>query len=361
MVEFSAITLVSLLIIAAVGSLIVVSHVQASSGVCIDIARPLPFYGSFYFMYYLLPFLLLAFSGQLPEGNQISMALLLLVGYVACGIGMICSKVKKGGFSPAWLGEREAQALLAFCVVGIGLVVYVYAWRTSQGVFFNHARYFEQDLTVEASFRDVFCMNLQLPLILLLGLLSAVPYQSVGVPSRVLFWSYGIGMTTVLVLSSQTRPAVTALIFFLIGLRFHRSLTIRFHHILLLVTLCFAIMLAVQVMRVVDVEEFASSENQFLHAVQHIVPNVLAGMTEAMPDITESVTSRAGGGISFLSNVIDAINEGKSHLYGEGISVSLYSLIPRFLWEDKPQVTSPQLVAEELLNMPILFDAAQIM
>ncbi|MCX5720879.1 MAG: hypothetical protein NT179_02475 [Nitrospirae bacterium] len=351
--------LLSLLIITATGILIVKSHVQSSSGVCIDIARPLPFYGIFYFMYYLLPFLMLALSGQLPHENQVFIALLIFIGYVACSMGMKYGQFSENKIiSSTWLGQREAQVLLVFCAVGIGLVAYAYVWRVSEGIFFNQARYYEQERTIAASVRDVFAMNLQLPIILLLGFLSTVSCRNVRVLSRVLFWSYGLGIIMVLVLSSQTRPAITALIFFLVGLKHYRNMIVGVHHALLLLALCFSVALAVQMVRLGDVEAFASSENQFLYAVKNIGSGELSRIAESMSDVTERVSDRAGGGINFLSDVIDAIDAGESHLYGEGIGVSLHALIPRFLWEDKPSVTSPQLVAQELLNMPVLFDTA---
>ena len=161
-----------------------------------------------------------------------------------------------------------------------------------------------------------------------------------------------MAIVVVLMLSSQTRPAITAMIFILVALRFsRRHSTVKFYHLALLMLGGIAIVAVVQGMRTIGFDEFATSENQFTYAVEHAIPYAVTATTESSPEVFEKIVDRAGATINFLAAVIYSINEGESHSYGEGIVQSLYSLVPRFVWEDKPAVLAPQLIAEDFLKM----------
>src|SRR5439155_12577233 len=125
----------------------------------------------------------------------------------------------------------------------------------------------------------------------------------------------------------------------------------RFYHLVLLMLGGFAIVAVVQGMRLIGLDEFATSENQFTYAIEHAVPYAVTATTESRPEVLDKIVDRAGGTINFLAAVFYSINEGESHSYGAGIVESLYSLVPRFVWEDKPAVVAPQLIAEEFLKM----------
>src|SRR5436309_12957527 len=92
--EFENQSFLALLIVTATIALIGISHFKSSRGLCLDINCPLPFYGIFYVIYYLFPFLLLLFAGQFPEGHEIAIACLLLGGYLAFSLGVSNSRVK---------------------------------------------------------------------------------------------------------------------------------------------------------------------------------------------------------------------------------------------------------------------------
>jgi len=320
----------------------------------IHISRPLSIYGIFYLLYYVLPYLWLFASGLLPERNELTIAFLILVGFVALHLGLKVSRPPKSKYVPIDLLEkRESFLLLAICTIGIGLVIYAYLWRASEGIFFTQARYYEQELTVAASFRDVFVLSLQLPIILFLGLLSCARHRSTAKISRRLLAGYGGGIFLILVLSSQTRPAITALIFTLIGIRMYRRFVINKMQLVVVGIIGITAVLFIQGVRMADSEEFATAENQISYAFQNIVPSALSGMQESGAEMEERLRSRIGGGMVFLSEIIDKVEEKDGYLYGSGILYSMHSLVPRFIWPNKPGVVPPQLVVEGLLGMPL--------
>jgi hypothetical protein len=344
----------SLLIITMLTAFIVVNIGRSSAGIRMDVTSPLALYSIFYFLYYILPYLLLFFTDQLPKGNDRTIAFLLSLGYLAYYAGAKCSRpLERGSISVAWLGKREAQVLLGLCIVGIGLVIYAYAWRVSEGIFYNQARFYEQELTVAASFRDVFIMGLQLPIVLFLGLLSAVKQPRIAKISRLLFLIYGFGIFITLTISSQARPAITAFIFIVVAIKLYSSVIIKFRHLILIGLLSTVAVFLLQGVRIVSQEEFASADNQFNFAIQHTLPSGLTGIREFGPEIVERTTSRGGASIIFLSDVINSIKEEEPYLYGRGVFGSLFSLIPRFLWQDKPRVDSPQIVVKTILHLPL--------
>jgi len=345
------ISFLSLLIIMVTLSLIIISFTRIPINTWLDITRPLTFYGIFYFLYYLLPFMLLYFSGQLPMDNGFTIALSFLLGYLAWYAGIKGSRVCKAeGPTRSYLGKPEAIVLLFLCIVGICLVGYTYLWRVSTGIFYNQARYYEQELTVAASIRDVFIMGLQLPIILFLGLLSGVEDKRLARISRCVFLSYSVAILMILILSSQARPAITALIFILIGVKMYRSDFIKLYKLVLVGLLGIVAILILQGVRVASNLEFASADNQLYYAVQHTIPNGVSGINYSGSDVVRKTINRAGASITFLSEIMNSMNGNTSYLYGDGLLSSLYSLIPRILWKDKPIVEPQQLVVKKLLH-----------
>lgn len=320
----------------------------------IDIQDPLSFYGIFYLIYYLVPYLWLMMAGLLPATNPLKISFMLSLGYVSWYAGVRCSGVDKGRNIQLRVSRQgEEFLLLLLCMIGIGIVTEAYAWRAVNGIFFNQARFYEQELTVAASFRDVFSLQVQGPVILLLGLSATAKIPWIATVSRRLLIGFGTGIFLILILSSQTRPAVSALVFLLVGVRIYRRFAVKTIHLVGLCSIGLAAVLLIQGVRIADSEEFGLQENQFEYAVRNIFPGAISGLSAPGSDLEERLKSRAGGGIEFLSECIEKTEEKGSYLYGQGVLFSLYSAVPRFIWPGKPAVMSPQLVIELLLGMPL--------
>jgi hypothetical protein len=291
------------------------------------------------------------FTGRLPVENELNIALLLFLGYLAWYAGVKSSRVREGtGIPVGWISEQEARALLLLCIIGIGSVIYVCAWRTSHGIFFTHSRYYEQELSVASSIRDVFLSQLQLPIILFLGMLSVVKYKKIAYFSRRLFVVYGIGIFLIFILSSQTRPAITSLIFIFVSINMYRLTTIKLRYLVAMGIIGFIAVVFVQGVRV-ESYELVSSENQFIYAVTKSGFDAILGLKTSGSEFAERIISRSGASLDFLSVVIDATKSSGTYLYGSGIATSLFGIVPRFVWPNKPVVIPLDLVVQAKLGI----------
>jgi hypothetical protein len=333
---------------------LIVRRIVSSKGeVILNFARPHAFYGLFYLLYYVVPYLLLFYSRRLAPWNQLLIAFLVLLGCLAWQTGMGTDRPRLEAKPPA-ASQRRALALFWLCVVGIGLIIYLYFWRVEHGIFYSHARYYEQALTVGASLRDVFVSQFQLPIIIFLGLLARRYREWVGIAARKLMWSYGLLLTATLVLSSQTRPAITAMLFVLASKNLYNPKPIKARHFLMAGIASLVIVVVVQGSRVVARDDFAAAENQFSYALQHSAANTVIGATHFGSDIVDRTITRAGGGVDFLSTVIDAIRRKGGYLLGRDLAQSFWALVPRAVWHNKPAVEAPQIVVEKMLNLPLV-------
>ena len=82
------------------------------------------------------------------------------------------------------------------------------------------------------------------------------------------------------------------------------------------------------------------------------MPSTVESIRLYGPKILEKVSDRSEGSVTFLSMVIDTMDQGKSFLYGKNTLNSLDSLIPRFIWPSKPAVVPPEILVQEILDMP---------
>jgi hypothetical protein len=161
---------------------------------------------------------------------------------------------------------------------------------------------------------------------------------------------YGVGLTLILILSSQTRLSITALIFMLISMQMHRQPIIKLRYIIATCSIALIMILFIQGVRMEDYG-LVSSDNQFLYAIKKSGSDAVSGLKAYNADLGEGIIGRAGGGLVFLSTLIDTIKSEGMFLYGKGIASSLYSVVPRFIWPDKPAVIALDLVVQTKLGL----------
>jgi hypothetical protein len=248
--------------------------------------------------------------------------------------------------------KQDARVLFALCVCAIVVIGYVYVWRDAEGIFYNQARFYEQEATTASALRDVFGMSLQLPVLLCLGLLSSVRDQFVSRWSRRLFGVYSLGIFALMVLSSQTRLAITVLVFVVISMKLYRpTFVVKWRHALVLAALGVSALLLIQGVRISITDEFLSADSQFSYAVENTISQGYSGVNKSSDAISKNVTNRSGAGVEFLAEILDA-TDGK-YLYGVGVATILPSSVPRYLWPDKPIQTAPQIEYERLLGLEL--------
>jgi len=351
-------SLLSLAIVGAVTFLIVSNLVQSDGTISISIRRPMPLYGMFYLLYYVFPFLTLYFAQRLPDEKELVLALLFLVGYIGWRLGSMHTHQSESRINTSWIDRAEAKALLVVCVLGIAMTIFSYMSRLRQGNFFYQATYIEQDLSLADSLTSVVAPLFQLPIILLLGLLSSIRHEDIAGVSRKLLIGYGTAISLILVLSSQTRPAITAMIFLYLATRFYRKEVMTLWQMIVLGVAGLAGVVIIQGLRIISAADFDDAPNQFLFALQNAIPNALSLVTSHQEELGDRLLSRGSGAIAFLGEVVAAIDDRGEPFYGQGIFESLIGLVPRFMWLDKPAIASPQAVVQGLLGYSETYDAS---
>lgn len=349
----NAYTLAATMLTSLVAAAVAADLVDGSGRVALSLTKPRGVYGLSYGLYYLVPFLALLYSDELLDYEKVPISWMLLVGYGGFWIGTKVVPQSRVSFEFSWMTRNEARALLIVCYVAIALIVYHYLARAEEGIFFNQARYFELEMTVADSIRHVFGQTIQLPILILLGVLTATPHAEVARTAKRVLWAFGTIIFVVLILSSQTRPAVSAVLFLYLATQFYSKAKRVFRDLVIGLTLCLAAVVVIQGARIVSATGFAEAPNQFVFALENAIPDAIAGLTKHPAELGERLMLRAGATISFLSEVVAGVDARGTPFWGRGVFESLYSLIPRFLWPGKPDVPPPQVVAQEMLNVPV--------
>ncbi len=346
--------------ISAVIGLTVEALYGARGKLTFDLTHAAPVYGVFYVLYYVLPFFGALVRDRFEYGEESYIAFIILLGAICWHIGMYAVPKQVLQKNSRGINEKAAMALLVVLGLSALVVLYGIVWRIQDGSFYNQARYIELETTVADSVRGVLATQLQLPIILLLGMVAGLQLRRFRTLPTFLLVSYGITTVLVLMLSSQTRPAITALLFLILG--YGLKAPIRWN-IRILSTLALSsvlIVVLVQGFRITRQAEFASAPNQFIYAVENVLSSTyqVLGNAEDQTLMMDAVGSRASGGIDFLGVVVKKIDGRGQPFWGEGIFLSLESLVPRVFWADKPAAVSMQLVMQQLLGFTELYDAS---
>lgn len=346
-------------------------YVSAAIGLCVselfgrtgkftfDFKYPAGIYSVFYFLYYILPFVGMLFGDRFQFGDESYIALIILLGMISWQLGMHVSLRRRRITTHLSLDEKEAMALLLILAVSVFVVIYGMAWRVQEGIFFNQAQYVELETTVTDSVRGVLATQLQLPIIPLLGVLAGVGLRRFSSLPKILLLGYSIIAMLVLMLSSQTRPSITAMLFLVLGYSINARIrwNARIYATLLLSSLL--IVIVVQGFRVTQKMEFAGSSNQLIYAIENIFSSTdqLVGSAENRALMINAVESRASGGIEFLGVVVREIDARGQPFWGEGIFGGVTSLVPRLFWPEKPNVIPMQIMIQKLLGFSDFYDA----
>jgi hypothetical protein len=327
-----------------------------TTGYRFDLSRPAGLYGMFYAVYYLVPFVALDWRGGLPVEHVIYIGALYMAGYLAvlAGEWFVMRKSRAAGADAQLsiqLPRGGAPVMLVMCGISMGLVAYHYIWLNEQGQFFTHATTFQEAATIPASIQE-FIADLTLPVIILLAVLASQHHANVSTIARRLFWGFGAATVVLDVLGSQTRPAVTVMVFMVTGAALFRQVRVAGLHMIAFCIAAVSLAAFIQGVRVASANQYAVVGNQFAYAVTNAVPDALSGLQGGSSSAAaNSALDRSSNGSIYLSDIMDATQGGR-YLYGSGMAAYLPTLVPRVVWLDKPAVDNPNLTDRRLLGLP---------
>lgn len=323
-------------------------------GVALYAERPLAVYSAFYFLYYVAVYFLAFFSARIPTHNEAKIAVLILLGYLGvwCGLAMN-GKSRRG---PIRLTFSQAQAMFLVAYFCVAMVLVHYTWLfVAMAYYYTHAKPFTQPATVAASFAYVFAGSFDLPLILLLGLLTKVNDPALARRARRFLWAYVPVLLFVFITRSQFRLTVTALVFVLMSVQLGRAELPKLRYWAMVGALSALALVVIQAARfVVSEKNLSSSDDQVLTSARASLAGLRPALNEREPEIETSVLQRATLPTQFLSDIIDATDGGRPHTHGAVALETIKSFLPRAMWPGKPTIVSTQLRIERELGLPEL-------
>ncbi len=336
-------------------AILLVMFVEKDGHLLLSFGEPASLYSLCYGIYYLLPYVLLVATGQLPVGFEVRIAWVFLLGLVSFAGGYRLRRGSRDSLGRiAEFGLTESLALMGLGIVGIGLVSYYFGSRIAEGTFVTHGRDYIQAPTVLAGFRDVFAGGWQLPTVLVFALAGSCANRVIRRRARLMCWGYGISLMLVLLFSSQTRPAIILLIL-LVSLDSFRGLSrIRTRKLAVLGAGAVACVLFVQGVRTQQ-GEFLSAANQLRFAAERSWAAAASGVTHESGVIYEQVSARMSGSVDFL-NLLMRVSDGAGFLLGSEVASWATPNIPRVLWSDKPVTDAPPQSVQLAYGIP-RFDA----
>lgn len=322
--------------------------VEDGFGIVIDISRPLGLFALFYLCYYILPDWLVVITNASASRNCLEISALAAFGLACTALGIKLSGFRR--IELPRLSRGQCRALLTICVLMVPLLVWYYSWRISNGTFYLHGQYFEQDTTIFAGLMENAIKPLQLPVILILGLvLRSVQGREYTAVKRFLF-TYTALSVIVYVASSQFRPLAAAFLFCIASLNFSSARPVKLKTHLVIGFACGALLIAILAVRT------AMSDLPQGGKLSSLSSSSISS-EQASEEWQATTSSRMLNQQTLLSNIMDDIHAGHSYLYGALLLTSAYSVIPRMLWPAKPVVTPMQLLIRLEFDMSPRDDA----
>lgn len=341
------------LALTSLASSVVVADLDDGSGrLRLSFENPLLITEVFFGLYYLVPLLALIWVGSAPA-RALAIAACFFLGLMGLRLSFGRDRRRARLLSlEAIFSRDEATAAMVFGLLGAGIVIVVFLLRAAEGSFFTHGDYYEQEMTLGAGLRDVFGAGLQLPILLILGTAGA----SVQNRHRVLAWrlavAFAFSMGSLLALSSQTRPVLTAMALTAAVWATRSGTKVR---PLQAVSMGLAaVLVVVFVLRVRRFsEDFRARENQLEFAVSDALSLALIDDREGA--VGAEALGRSAATVEFLDLLMTTVPV-QGLLLTAGVGEQLSYLVPRVLWPTKPGATKPATAVLIYYGIPV-FDA----
>jgi hypothetical protein len=357
--------IVSLCLTIALGLVIQSGSIGDSGSLTLDLRRPSSLYGLFYFVYYGFPAAMLCVGLGSIVPKQIEISALALLGFVCFASGgksasysLRRRKIESAGVA----GEITTSQWLALittvsiCVVIVAIVV---VRSVQSGTFFlhDHSTGF---VASEERVLSIISPGLEMSVILLLGVAASIQNPRL---SRYALWflmSYSGVMMFLWVLSSQFRPAFTGLILLMVALKLAGKMNLKVQHLAaaaLISILCFGIVRGVREM---NYGYLGRSGNQLKDSLDMAQKSAVSNNPFSYL-ISPETARRASGTLRLLSDVIQARDRGYDFAYGTMFKDSLFSLVPRAIWKEKPVLEPFQIQMRRHFGLEINDDPASLL
>lgn len=330
---------VASLAITAATMMAILGLVVEGDDIVVDISRPLGLFGLFYLFYYVIPIWVAVVTDAPARHNALEMSTLTAVAYACVALGITLSGYRRIGV--AKLSRGQVRALLTLCIAAVPLLAWYYAWRVSIGSFYLHGGDYFQEETVLAGLMENAFRPLQLPVILILGLvLRSVEGKSYTWVKRFLL-SYTAASVLVYAASSQFRPLATSFLFCIASLNISQRRPVKMKAYLGVGAVSALMLFIIIAVRAIAVN-WTANDNQLSDSISSS-QSALSGNVDDT-DMQKTTFTRMLNQQNLLSGIMDEIRQGHPYLYGELLFTSAYSVVPRVFWPDKPTVTPMQVL-----------------
>ncbi len=316
------------------------------------LTAPKRLYGLFFALFYATELWFYATDRSRSQDHDLLLAVIVIVAYAGWYIGMSLVERRAHVLARAPQFERrQSWALLKLCIFGALCVVVHFWWRLSIGQFYTHAHYYEQALTPADSILQNFCGPFEFPVILLSGLITASRDRRVANLSRYFAYTYTTAFVVTEILASEFRNSLLAMVFLAAAMQTAGTLKIRWRHLILATIVAVFGMVAVEGTRVAVTYSIPGAENQLVQSAASMGAGLQLFLGSGSAVAKNATAARAADPMGFLTEIIDAFDRGKPHLYGQIELNSLYMFIPRLFWTSKPKVESSQILIERALGL----------
>jgi hypothetical protein len=342
------------LLITGLTALVLVDFLIPRNGtyIAVDLGTPTNLFALFYLAYYVIGNWISIFSNAEARRNGFYISLLTAVG-LACfivGIRLIPFKATLNSFR---LNASQRRALLIFSKITMALLVWYNAWHISIGAFYTHVDY-TVATTVFAGLMETAVAPLQLPLVLLLGLILRSSEAEEARRVKRLLFSYAALSVFVYAASSQFRPLAATLLFTIASINLGQKRPVRLKAYFAAAVLSGLMLTAILTVRSVAVtQDWSKSDNQLTDSLSALSSNKPSDSEGVHRDTFNRMLNQQ----NLLSHIIDEISIGHPYVYGDLLLSSAYSLIPRVLWPSKPAVTPMQMMLRVEFGLPARDDA----
>ena len=322
------------------------------SGIVVDLGKPLNLFALFYLAYYVVGNWVSIFANAEARRNGVYMSLLTAAGLVCFIVGLRLVPFKETSDS-FHLNASQRKALLIFAKITMGLLIWYYAWHISIGAFYTHVDY-TVATTVFAGMMETAVAPLQLPLVLLLGLILRSSEGDESKKVKRLLFVYAALSVFVYAASSQFRPLAATLLFTIGSVNISQRHPVRLKAYFAAAALSGLMLTAILAVRSIAVtQDWSRSDNQLADS--------LSALSSDKPSDAEGVHrdtfNRMLNQQNLLSHIIDEISLGHPYVYGDLLFSSAYSLVPRAFWPSKPAVTPMQIMLRLEFDLPARDDA----
>jgi len=348
------------LLLAATSLIVIWRSVGRDGAPDLSLLAPASLYPLFYGLYFLIPYGILLIDPAAATTQFPQLGLAILLGLIAFLFGCRCA-IRFHGKEPRVPGnDTSALSLVITCWIGVVLVAAFWRFRILIGQFYSHAQIYWTGTDATSSFYENFVGELQLPLVLLLGLASQIPSRW-RAAARITFYAYSSALFITYVMASMFRASLTVLVFAALSATLHSRL--RPKHVVTIGLFGAGALFVIFLLRATDLgNELAGSPNQWKDVVSALSSDRLRGSAPlsrvlGRSDEAGGVSQRATLPLMFIQDIMYQTADDYPFGIGRTFRHETAQFIPRVFWGDKPIFMSTQRLIRARLDMSDVDDS----